>query len=100
MPGQASESGFASADEVMDAILALDDLHRAGKIGDQAYQKRRERPQGSFEGNCIIATDPDQRTGACSDPHGGQSPRWQGAKRDRGEILVKRFGGKTVLHEA
>jgi hypothetical protein len=25
----------------MDAILALDDLHRAGKISDQAYQRRR-----------------------------------------------------------
>lgn len=45
-PVQASESGFASADEVMDAILALDDLHRAGKIGDQAYQKRRDDLKG------------------------------------------------------
>jgi hypothetical protein len=26
----------------MDAIIALDDLHRAGKINDEAYQKRRE----------------------------------------------------------
>lgn len=41
-PLATDESGFASADEVMDAILALDDLHRAGKIGDQAYQKRRD----------------------------------------------------------
>ena len=40
-PVQANESGFASANEVMDAILALDDLHRAGKIGDDAYQTRR-----------------------------------------------------------
>ncbi|HUH98235.1 MAG TPA: c-type cytochrome [Anaerolineales bacterium] len=32
---------FDSADEVMDAILALDDLHRAGQIKDDAYQKRR-----------------------------------------------------------
>ena len=31
----------SSAEEVMDAILALDDLHRAGKIADEAYQKRR-----------------------------------------------------------
>jgi hypothetical protein len=38
---QNNESGFDSPDEVMDAILALDDLHRAGKIGDDAYQKRR-----------------------------------------------------------
>jgi mono/diheme cytochrome c family protein len=35
------EDEFESADDVMDAILALDDLHRAGKIKDEAYQKRR-----------------------------------------------------------
>ncbi len=35
-------AGFESTDEVMDAILALDDLHRAGKISDQAYQNRRD----------------------------------------------------------
>ncbi len=45
---QAAQSGFASADEVMDAILALDDLHRAGKIGDEAYQKRREDLKGAL----------------------------------------------------
>ncbi len=45
---QTSEAGFGSADEVMDAILALDDLHRAGKIGDEAYQKRREDLKGSL----------------------------------------------------
>ena len=38
---QRNELGFNSADEVMDAILALDDLHRAGKIRDDAYQTRR-----------------------------------------------------------
>ncbi len=38
---QRNESGFDSPDEVMDAILALDDLHRAGKIGSDAYQARR-----------------------------------------------------------
>jgi len=32
---------FESSEDVMDAILALDDLHRAGKISDDAYQKRR-----------------------------------------------------------
>ncbi len=36
------ENEFESADEVMDAMLALDDLHRAGKIPDEAYQKRRD----------------------------------------------------------
>jgi mono/diheme cytochrome c family protein len=35
------EDEFESADEVMDAILALDDLHRAGKINDEAYKTRR-----------------------------------------------------------
>jgi mono/diheme cytochrome c family protein len=35
------ENEFESADEVMDAILALDDLHRAGKINEDAYQSRR-----------------------------------------------------------
>jgi hypothetical protein len=35
-------AGFESTDEVMDAILALDDLHRAGKIPDAAYKTRRE----------------------------------------------------------
>jgi hypothetical protein len=32
---------FDTSEEVMDAIIALDDLHRARKISDQAYQKRR-----------------------------------------------------------
>jgi hypothetical protein len=32
---------FESSDAVMDAIIALDDLHRAKKISDEAYQKRR-----------------------------------------------------------
>ncbi len=35
------ENEFESADEVMDAILALDDLHRGGKINEDAYQSRR-----------------------------------------------------------
>ena len=29
-------------EDVMDAIIALDDLHRSGKISDEAYQSRRE----------------------------------------------------------
>lgn len=40
------EAGFGSADEVMDAILALEDLHAAGKIPDPAYEKRREELKG------------------------------------------------------
>ena len=38
---EAEEDEFDSADDVMDAIIALDDLHRAKKISDVAYQKRR-----------------------------------------------------------
>ena len=36
------EDEFENAEEVMDAIIALDDLHRAKKIPDEAYQTRRE----------------------------------------------------------
>ena len=39
--GEADEEEFESSEEVMDAILALDDLHRAKKITEEAYQKRR-----------------------------------------------------------
>lgn len=35
------ENEFETAEEVMDAIIALDDLHRAKKIPDEAYQQRR-----------------------------------------------------------
>jgi hypothetical protein len=35
------EDEFDSDDEILDAILTLDDLHRAGKIPDEAYQSRR-----------------------------------------------------------
>jgi mono/diheme cytochrome c family protein len=38
---QAEGNEFESAEGVMDAIIALDDLHRARKISDEAYQKRR-----------------------------------------------------------
>lgn len=36
-----NEDEFESSDDVMDAIIALDDLHRNKKISDEAYQKRR-----------------------------------------------------------
>ena len=36
-----NQAEFESAEEVMDAILALDDLHRANKIADEAYRNRR-----------------------------------------------------------
>ncbi|HMV97708.1 MAG TPA: c-type cytochrome [Anaerolineales bacterium] len=32
---------FEDTESTMDAIIALDDLHREGKISDEAYQKRR-----------------------------------------------------------
>jgi mono/diheme cytochrome c family protein len=40
--GGEDEDEFETAEEVMDAIIALDDLHRAKKIPDEAYQSRRE----------------------------------------------------------
>lgn len=36
------EAEFQTTDEVLDAILALDDLHRAGKISDSAHKRRRD----------------------------------------------------------
>jgi uncharacterized membrane protein len=33
---------FEDTDSVLDAIIALDDLHRAGKLGDDAYHRRRD----------------------------------------------------------
>jgi hypothetical protein len=39
--GEEDENEFETAEEVMDAIIALDDLHRAKKIPDEAYQARR-----------------------------------------------------------
>lgn len=35
------EEEFESSEDVIDAIIALDDLHRAKKISDEAYHKRR-----------------------------------------------------------
>ncbi|RJP47190.1 MAG: hypothetical protein C4583_17400 [Anaerolineaceae bacterium] len=36
------EYDFDNEEEILDAIIALDDLHRAGKIKDEAYRTRRE----------------------------------------------------------
>ena len=33
---------FDDPESLMDAIIAVDDLHRAGKLSDEAYQKRRD----------------------------------------------------------
>ncbi len=36
------EDEFGDTESIMDAIIALDDLHRAGKLSDAAYKQRRE----------------------------------------------------------
>lgn len=36
-----ADDEFESSEDVMDAIIALDDLYRTRKISDEAYQKRR-----------------------------------------------------------
>ena len=41
---------FESSEDVLDAIVALDDLHRAGKISDEAYQKRRAELKDILKG--------------------------------------------------
>jgi mono/diheme cytochrome c family protein len=38
---EAEGNEFESSEDVIDAIIALDDLHRAKKISDEAYQNRR-----------------------------------------------------------
>jgi hypothetical protein len=38
-------------ESLMDAIIALDDLHRAGKIPDEAYQKRRGELKDALKRN-------------------------------------------------
>jgi hypothetical protein len=44
------EHEFESSEDVLDAIVALDDLHRAGKISDEAYQKRRTELKDILKG--------------------------------------------------
>jgi mono/diheme cytochrome c family protein len=44
------EEEFDSSEEALDAILALDDLHRAKKISDEAYQKRRAELKETLKG--------------------------------------------------
>jgi hypothetical protein len=41
---------FESSQDVLDAIIALDDLHRAGKMPDEAYQKRRAELKDILKG--------------------------------------------------
>ena len=41
---------FESSEEIMDAIIALDDLRRAKKISEEAYQKRRAELKETLKG--------------------------------------------------
>jgi uncharacterized membrane protein len=41
---------FETSEDVIDAIIALDDLHRAKKISDEAYQKRRTELKDILKG--------------------------------------------------
>ena len=41
---------FETAEDVLDAIVALDDLHRDRKISDEAYQKRRAELKDILKG--------------------------------------------------
>lgn len=45
------ENEFEDPESLMDAIIALDDLHRAGKLSDEAYQKRREELKSVLKRN-------------------------------------------------
>jgi mono/diheme cytochrome c family protein len=47
---QDEDAEFESADDVLDAIVALDDLHRSKKISDEAYQKRRTELKDILKG--------------------------------------------------
>jgi len=44
------DNEFESSDEVLDAIVALDDLYRAKKISEEAYQKRRTELKDILKG--------------------------------------------------
>ncbi len=39
---ESDDDEFDDTDSVLDAIIALDDLHRAGKLSDEAYRTRRD----------------------------------------------------------
>ena len=45
-----AEPEFESSEKVLDAIIALDDLHRAKKISGEAYQKRRAELKDTLRG--------------------------------------------------
>ena len=43
------ENEYDDAESVMDAIIALDDLHRSGKMSDEAYKNRREELKNALK---------------------------------------------------
>ncbi len=43
------DDAYEDTESIMDAIIALDDLHRAGKISDEAYSKRRAELTSSLK---------------------------------------------------
>jgi len=47
---ETEDDEFDSAEDVMDAVIALDDLHRTKKISDEAYQKRRAQLKEILKG--------------------------------------------------
>ena len=44
------EDELDDSESVMDAIIALDDLHKEGKISDEAYRKRRNELKSKLKG--------------------------------------------------
>jgi len=40
---------FEDSESIMDAIIAIDELHRAGKLSDQAYKERREELKNALK---------------------------------------------------
>ena len=43
------EAEFENADQIMDAIIALDDLYKAGELPEEAYQERRAMLKAHLE---------------------------------------------------
>ena len=48
--GEEEAHEFETSEDVLDAIVALDDLHRAGKMPEDAYQKRRAELKDILKG--------------------------------------------------
>jgi mono/diheme cytochrome c family protein len=46
---EADDDEFEDPESIMDAIIALDDLHRAGKLPDEAYKQRRDELKGMLK---------------------------------------------------